>query len=122
MSSAKLASPTWLAWSGTRRVMAEFKHVQKLAGRKESPVEDLEVDGDKFLKWTFKLREFDTGIQGENSPNQFVSTRMQYYGALIILLHIDIQFCTVSSCIALLKGLQYFIYVVQPCFHYILLD
>ena len=47
-------------------LQAELKHMHRLIGAAQCPIEDLDVVGDDLMKWRFKIRAFDDTTQGGN--------------------------------------------------------
>ena len=45
-------------------LQAELKHMQRLIGAGQCPIEDLDLVGDDLMKWRFKIRGFDDTTQG----------------------------------------------------------
>jgi hypothetical protein len=64
-----MAAP-WKAFTGSRRVQAEYKHLARLAaGGQLGCVRDLSTAGDDLLTWRFKLRGFDNDAEGGRDLN-----------------------------------------------------
>lgn len=60
----------WKSMKGEKRILAELKHAQKLAGSGKLPCEGLRAVGDDVRVWQFELSNFDEDSKGGRALNE----------------------------------------------------